>query len=170
MSEDTSSADFARLGLFPSRLARLMNQPYPASTGPIRLASDYAHTRDRKCTGCGESKVPAYFVLSGLSGLCTPCMTRLRKYGLTFEQFSQMLRSQQGLCGVCRKPLGTIRKYIAIDHDHACCASRIRTCGKCVRGLLCIPCNTGLGMFYDNPGILRGAIAYLEGDGMAGTC
>lgn len=170
MLEDTSPADLTRVWPFPSRLARLMSRPHPASTTPLRPASDYAHTHDRECTGCGRSKAPHHFVTGGGFGLCNNCITRLKKYGLTFDQFSQMLRDQQGLCGVCRKPLGTITKRIAIDHDHACCASTIRTCGKCVRGLLCIPCNTGLGMFYDNPETLRGAIAYLEGADLAGTC
>ena len=40
-----------------------------------------------------------------------------------------------------------------IDHDH--------NTGK-VRGLLCISCNTGVGLFKDSPVILTGAVRYLE--------
>jgi hypothetical protein len=50
---------------------------------------------------------------------------------------------------------------LAVDHDHTCCSGEI-TCGKCVRGLLCVRCNTVLGLLRDDPEILRAAIAYLE--------
>jgi hypothetical protein len=28
-----------------------------------------------------------------------------------------------------------------VDHDHACCQKKNRSCGKCIRGLLCHTCN-----------------------------
>ncbi len=78
-------------------------------------------------------------------------------YGLTFEAYSQMLIDQSGRCACCGDPM----KSPHIDHDHACCEKG--SCGKCVRGLLCSPCNVGIARFRDNPERLRRAIAYLEG-------
>lgn len=45
-----------------------------------------------------------------------------------------------------------------VDHDHSCCPGE-RSCGKCVRGVLCNNCNLGLG-FLREQNIGR-AVAYL---------
>jgi Recombination endonuclease VII len=48
---------------------------------------------------------------------------------------------------------------IFIDHDHACCPNNKYSCGKCVRGLLCLGCNTTLGLIERK---LETAQAYLD--------
>jgi len=50
-----------------------------------------------------------------------------------------------------------------VDHDHTCCPGD-KTCGKCVRGILCAKHNVGLGAFNDSVAELKKAIAYLEGN------
>ena len=81
---------------------------------------------------------------------------RLKKqYGLSREQYALMLKAQGGGCALCgsKKPGGPMpRRNFAVDHDHRS--------GK-VRGLLCAPCNTGLGHFKDNQQLLRRAADYL---------
>jgi hypothetical protein len=73
-----------------------------------------------------------------------------RNYGLSPEQFFVLERNQKGLCAICKsKP-----KKLCIDHDHIT--------GK-VRGLLCNPCNQGLGHLRDNITNLISAINYLKG-------
>lgn len=48
-----------------------------------------------------------------------------------------------------------------VDHDHACCPSG-SSCGKCVRGFLCAPCNQILGFAKDDIAQLKGLVSYLE--------
>ena len=91
---------------------------------------------------------------------------RLKRYGLTHETFDQMLLDQGGGCAICGSPdPKTHHGKWHVDHDHACCPSPTTdsaTCGECVRGLLCGPCNTGLGQFEDDPAHLEAAIRYLR--------
>lgn len=66
---------------------------------------------------------------------------RLRRYGLTAQQFADLGTS----CHICGLDPAGQRQSLAIDHDHGCC-DRVGSCGKCVRGLLCDRCNIALGM------------------------
>lgn len=72
-------------------------------------------------------------------------------YGLSERQYATILERQSGLCAVCFKPPepGTL---LRVDHDHST--------GQ-VRGLLCGPCNTGIGMLGDSYDRLRSAMRYL---------
>lgn len=72
---------------------------------------------------------------------------KLRKYGLTPEQFAQMHADQAGRCAICGD---TCR---CVDHDHKT--------GK-VRGLLCGSCNRALGFLKDSADICAAAAAYLQ--------
>lgn len=73
-----------------------------------------------------------------------------RYYGISLEEFNDLLAQQDGACGVCRAELTDTPH---VDHDHKT--------GE-VRGLLCGKCNRGLGMFDDDPAMLRRAAEYLE--------
>jgi hypothetical protein len=84
---------------------------------------------------------------------------RLMRFGITAEQYAELLESQGGgcaLCGATPKP----GKDLAIDHDHNCCPGR-KSCGKCIRGVLCDKHNLALGFFSD-VGQLQAAIEYLQ--------
>ena len=80
-------------------------------------------------------------------------------YNITQEQYDQLLESQNGLCAICYKPPGARR--LAVDHDHDCCPGK-KSCGQCIRGLLCGRCNIGLGYFQDNIETLIQALMYLD--------
>jgi hypothetical protein len=79
-----------------------------------------------------------------------------REYGITPEEFENMLHSQNGQCAIC----GTFEadakhRRLHVDHDHIT--------GK-VRGLLCGRCNMMLGYALENTMVLEAAIAYLKDD------
>lgn len=76
---------------------------------------------------------------------------RKSRYGITDEQFDQLLFAQGGKCKIC----GTTKfpyKGPHVDHDHTT---------KKVRGLLCLNCNRGIGAFKESPVLLRKALEYL---------
>jgi len=79
----------------------------------------------------------------------------LKKYRIDSQDFQKMHAAQEGRCAICCSPVGDLEanKQAFIDHCHATLK---------VRGLLCQPCNTGLGQFYDNPALLRAAADYVE--------
>jgi len=80
---------------------------------------------------------------------------RLARYGLTEEEYRVLLESQAGRCAICGSPeavRGKPEARFRVDHDHKTGA---------VRGLLCLNCNSGLGQFGDDPGLLIAAADYL---------
>ena len=86
-----------------------------------------------------------------------------KMYGITLDDYAAMLKSQAGVCAICKcvevaLGKGGRVKPLAVDHDH--------DTGK-VRGLLCHSCNHGLGVMRDNPALLRAAADYLEANDVA---
>lgn len=84
-----------------------------------------------------------------------------RRYGISAEEFDSLLAKQGGGCAACgtTEPRG---KAWHVDHDHACCPTRARSCGKCIRGILCHGCNTALGNVEDDVRRLQLLIDYLN--------
>jgi hypothetical protein len=75
----------------------------------------------------------------------------MREFHITPEQWQAMYDAQEGKCGICRKVAGNgLGQRMAVDHDPACCPGWARSCGKCVRGLLCVNCNRNLGWLETN--------------------
>jgi hypothetical protein len=87
---------------------------------------------------------------------------KLQKYfNISRERYNNLLESQDGVCFICRKPDSRgIR--LCIDHDHACCPGEQNSCGKCIRGLLCVSCNRALGYLKDSIENAERLISYLE--------
>lgn len=138
-----------------------------------RPPEDYPEDATLRCAQCGETKLRVEFNRnrsnkSGMQTVCRVCSTLRSKdyrtanpdsarvawlkqtYGLTATEFDQMREAQGGSCAICFQAFA---KTPHVDHDH--------TTGT-VRGLLCGPCNRGLGIYQDSPDRLRAAISYLE--------
>lgn len=78
----------------------------------------------------------------------------LNKFGLTPDDYDEILRKQNGRCAICRSDRFDKRRHaLAVDHDHVT---------NKIRGLLCRRCNQAIGAFQDNPDLLRKAAQYLE--------
>jgi hypothetical protein len=83
------------------------------------------------------------------------------RFGLAPEDIEALIQAQGGVCGLCKQDFSKEETFV--DHDHACCPGRTqKTCGKCVRTILCRRCNQGLGYFFDDPELLRAAADYIE--------
>ncbi len=85
----------------------------------------------------------------------------LLKHNISPERHEALLIEQKGVCAICKRPPETFGiRHLDIDHDHRCCPGTY-SCGKCIRGLICIACNRALGLFQDRLDILRLAANYL---------
>ena len=125
---------------------------------------------NKRCTECGETKHINEFASAGAGkkrAKCKPCLARKKReyykknpdkarrrnlktyYGITVEQYDEMVQEQNGCCAACDKSTDNL----VVDHDHST--------GK-VRGLLCSNCNLALGHFQDDVERIQNAINYLE--------
>ena len=77
----------------------------------------------------------------------------LKSKGLSVEQYDRFFTQQRGRCAICRRSQKLFSTRLCVDHCH-------RT-GR-VRGLLCRPCNSALGLFQDKERILLRAATYLK--------
>lgn len=77
---------------------------------------------------------------------------REKRYGVTREQFEQMLIDQKRVCAICGLP-NRNGKRLSVDHDHQ--TSKVRS-------LLCNSCNLLLGYAEENETTLENAVRYLR--------
>lgn len=141
----------------------LSSRKTPGSTGPTAKPST---SRMNSCKDCGSGTRK----LNAPGPRCATCHRTRRnalslarrldyvakQYNLTPEQYLSLQNRFEGLCWICR-----YRKGRQVDHDHKCCSGKT-SCGRCVRGLLCGPCNKFLGFIRDNVTILQFGIDYLN--------
>lgn len=91
---------------------------------------------------------------SAAKGLCKSHYQISRRFGFSAEQLVEFYAD--GSCNVC----GTTQD-LHIDHDHGCCSGN-RSCGACVRGLLCRACNLALGYLKEDPERVSQMLKYVN--------
>jgi hypothetical protein len=77
-------------------------------------------------------------------------------YGITQEQFDEILETQGGVCAICKQVPEEIDgngwSQWNVDHNHVT---------GVVRGILCAPCNSGIGLLGDTYERVAAAATYL---------
>jgi hypothetical protein len=135
----------------------------------------------KACSLCKEPKPASHFSKHstgtlGVHAYCKPCFNaykvqrrktgvwqnREKKYNdrhnieklydVSIAEYREMVRKADGVCEICGGlPKGKGR--LSIDHCH--------TTGR-IRGVLCGPCNSVLGMAQESEDILNKAVSYLR--------
>jgi hypothetical protein len=134
--------------------------------GPFYPNNTAKGTWQSQCQECRKERQKAESKVLDEYGLSASRRYFLkRKYGLTSVDAMVILASQGFMCPVCETDLEPGGSW-HVDHDHRCCdtGNNGTTCGQCVRGILCGPCNLGLGAFRDSQASLARASAYLGGE------
>ena len=143
----------------------------------------------KTCTKCGETKKISDFPLIGKTApgkyraACLECkrnsyrkanhpnwekeLNRQReakfqsRFGISTETRDKIIASVNYQCMACGDSEIEAFGNLGLDHDHSCCDSE-KTCGKCIRGVLCFHCNLALGYLKDDPNRVKGLLNYLE--------
>ena len=114
---------------------------------PVLRGTGQKYCADHKLTRDGDSQ--------------GPMAQRALKYNIRIQDLEKMHEEQDDRCAICGRSEVIDGRSLVVDHDHRCCAGQ-KSCGECIRALLCSSCNRALGFFGDSPELLRKAAEYLE--------
>lgn len=122
-----------------------------------------ATAKIKSCKDCGSTTRKLPFP----GPRCTTCHRARKKvlrtknhssrmqtmYSLSDGEYDALYEAQGGMCYTCGLWTGNrgLSKKLSVDHDHSCCAAP-PICGKCIRGLICSPCNSLIGQIGDSAG------------------
>ena len=135
-------------------------------TGVYDRAAKAADRASKTCDDCSRTLSVSEFYKNrarsdGLQQNCKTCHRKRnrdwreielkRKYDMNGADYQMLFEAQNGQCAICGKAPN--RTSLAVDHNHDT---------NEVRGLLCLKCNSGIGLFSDNCEALLKAVAYLR--------
>lgn len=75
------------------------------------------------------------------------------RFNISVEEYNKLFERQKGCCSICDKHQTNFKYSLCVDHDHNT---------KKIRGLLCKPCNSAIGMLEDDLNLLENAKSYLN--------
>jgi hypothetical protein len=128
----------------------------------VRRKGTLAEDGVKKCCRCLNERTIENFKhkssspdkLYSTCNFCNKDIYLRKNYGITLEQYNDMLVKQNNCCACCKQPTeASGRNGLHVDHSHTT---------KEVRGLLCSQCNTGIGKFREDVNTLQNAINYLN--------
>ncbi|MFK4071877.1 endonuclease VII domain-containing protein [Streptomyces sp. NPDC029674] len=158
-------------GLCNGHYARTQHQKVPDLDSGIRSPRPHDFRfRDGlvHCSKCDGRFPEAEFgrnVKGRLMSYCSMCGD-LSAFKMTRKDFDRLLSAQGSKCAICERTQDEAERRFSVDHDHSCCPGAGKSCGKCIRGLLCGPCNLFIGLAGDRAETLMRAAAYIESGGM----
>lgn len=144
----------------------MTQKKYCNGCGKLRPVDQWARNRSTRdgfgtqCKSCQKNRAAKHYKLNKEKVLLRlrkynssrgKYLSLEKKYGLTKQQFEQMITDSKGICNICKSIFKKKEPYV--DHCHDT---------KKVRGLLCNDCNVGLSRFKDNETFLLNAVKYLK--------
>lgn len=133
------------------RCDRLIAHRYIAPVAPDRSF----------CPRCFDLLTQAWIPLAIRAGELD---SRYREiYGMKLEEYGARFLQQSGRCAICTRAHPDLpgAGLLVVDHAHDCCSGP-RSCGRCVRGLLCNSCNMAIGLLNERVSHFTRAILYLD--------
>lgn len=124
--------------------------------------------KERKCRLCKEVKSIDCFGLSrghslGYNHACKECRrknalkTNIKRYGISIEEFEDILSNQGGGCGICGQKESVSfdgkKTRLSVDHNHS---------SGGIRGVLCRKCNAAIGLLNDDAELVQRAADYIR--------
>ena len=129
----------------------LIDEPF---VEPSRLVVDST----RFCISCRDFRDFSKFGGEKNGQICRRCRHLKGRYGILYYQLQRIKESQANRCAICSIESSNFH----VDHDHSCCKGDTKGCGKCIRGLLCGPCNHAIGLLKEDSIILMKMIEYIR--------
>ena len=147
------------------------SRPFRPRSSNLRVgaASVRNQAGEKRCPRCDRWLVEEQFyncnsTRDKLQTYCKQCYRDawlMLRFKMTQSDYERVLESQGGGCSICHTKDTGSKPSFSIDHDRLCCPGD-KACEKCVRGILCTRCNTGLGQARDDVEILTSMIGYLN--------